>query len=79
MPNKETSPIAYDQPQSYTPKHLANKILTTRASIKGERKIVTVLFGDVANSTAVFEQLDLEDVHQVIVGEAGIGKSRLLS
>jgi len=61
-------PIAYDQPQSYTPKHLADKILTTRASIEGERKIVTVLFGDVANSTAIFEKLDPEDVHQVMDG-----------
>ena len=27
-----------NQPQSYTPKHLADKILTTRGSIEGERK-----------------------------------------
>src|SRR5262245_49234206 len=33
-------------PQSYTPKHLAEKILTSRAALEGERKQVTVLFAD---------------------------------
>jgi hypothetical protein len=44
----EAPPIDYNQPQSYTPKYLADKILTTRSSIEGERKLVTVLFADVA-------------------------------
>lgn len=68
VPKKEVPPFAYDQPQSYTPKHLADKILTTRSSIEGERKVVTVLFADVANSTAIFEKLDPEKVHQVMDG-----------
>jgi hypothetical protein len=38
-------------PLSYTPKHLADKILTTRSALEGERKQVTVLFCDIANST----------------------------
>jgi hypothetical protein len=42
------SPIDYAFPQSYTPKHLAEKILTTRSAIEGERKRVTVLFADTA-------------------------------
>jgi ribosomal protein L40E len=33
--------VDYDQPQSYTPKFLADKILTSRSSIEGERKLVT--------------------------------------
>jgi hypothetical protein len=33
-------------PQSYTPKHLAEKILTSKAALEGERKQVTVLFAD---------------------------------
>jgi ribosomal protein L40E len=49
---KEASRVDYDQPQSYTPKHLADKILTSRSSIEGERKLVTVLFADVANFTS---------------------------
>jgi len=52
----ETSPIDYNQPQSYTPKYLADKILTTRSSIEGERKLVTVLFADVANYTSMAEK-----------------------
>ncbi|NIS70351.1 MAG: AAA family ATPase [Proteobacteria bacterium] len=65
---KETPPIDYSQPQSYTPKFLADKILTTRSSIEGERKLVTVLFADVANYTAIAEKLDPEEVHQVMDG-----------
>ena len=33
----------YSQPQTYTPKFLAEKILDTRSTIEGERKLVTVL------------------------------------
>jgi len=65
---KETLPIDYDQPQSYTPKFLADKILTTRSSIEGERKLVTVLFADVANYTSISEKLDPEEVHQIMDG-----------
>jgi class 3 adenylate cyclase/tetratricopeptide (TPR) repeat protein len=65
---KETTPVDYDQPQSYTPKFLADKILTTRSSIEGERKLVTVLFADVANYTSISEKLDPEEVHQIMDG-----------
>jgi class 3 adenylate cyclase/tetratricopeptide (TPR) repeat protein len=64
----ETPPIDYSTPQSYTPKHLADKILTSRSSIEGERKLVTVMFTDVAGSTAMFENLDPEDVHLIMDG-----------
>ena len=63
---EETPPIDYNQPQSYTPKYLADKILTTRGSIEGERKLVTVLFADVANYTSLAEKLDPEEVHQIM-------------
>jgi class 3 adenylate cyclase/tetratricopeptide (TPR) repeat protein len=65
---KEAKPLDYDQPHSYTPKHLAEKILTNRSSIEGERKLVTILFADVANSTAMFENLDPESVHEIMDG-----------
>ncbi|MDB4443906.1 AAA family ATPase, partial [bacterium] len=54
--------------KSYTPKFMADKILTTRSSIEGERKLVTVLFADVANFTGISEKLDPEDVHQIMDG-----------
>ena len=60
------TPVDYDQPRSYTPKHLADKILTHRGAIEGERKLVTVLFADVANFTAMSEKLDPEEVHQIM-------------
>ena len=60
--------IDYSSPQSYTPKFLADKILNTRSSLEGERKLVTVLFADVANHTAMSEKLDPEEVHRIMDG-----------
>jgi class 3 adenylate cyclase/tetratricopeptide (TPR) repeat protein len=65
---KTSSPIDYSQPQTYTPKFLADKILDTRSSIEGERKLVTVLFADVSNYTSISEKLDPEEVHQIMDG-----------
>ena len=61
-------PPDYSQPQSYTPKFLADKILNSRSAIEGERKLVTVLFADVANFTSLSEKLDPEEVHQIMDG-----------
>ena len=61
-------PPNYSEPQSYTPKFLADEILKSRSSIEGERKLVTVLFADVANFTSLFEKLDPEEVHQIMDG-----------
>jgi len=66
--SSEASDVDFSKPQSYTPKFLADKILTSRSSIEGERKIVTVLFADVANYTAISEKLDPEEVHQIMDG-----------
>jgi len=66
--SKEAPSVDYSEPQSYTPKHLADKILTTRSSIEGERKLVTVFFADVANYTSISEKLDPEEVHQIMDG-----------
>ncbi|MBT8368622.1 MAG: AAA family ATPase [Deltaproteobacteria bacterium] len=60
--------VKYREPQAYTPKFLAEKILTTRSSIEGERKLVTVMFADVADYTAMAEKLDPEEVHQIMDG-----------
>src|ERR687887_839457 len=53
-------------PQNYTPAHLAEKILTSRTALAGERKQVTVLFADVSGFTSISEQLDPEEVHQLM-------------
>jgi class 3 adenylate cyclase/ribosomal protein S27AE len=60
--------IDFNQPQSYTPKFLADKILNNRSSIEGERKLVTVLFADVADYTSMAEKFDPEEVHQIMDG-----------
>ncbi len=71
---KFCSECAYDltkgnrQPRSYTPKFLADKILSSRSAIEGERKQVTVLFADVAGFTSMSEKLDPEDVHKIMDG-----------
>jgi hypothetical protein len=44
-------------PDSYVPKHLAEKILASRPSLEGERKQVTVLFADIRGSTSLLEGL----------------------
>src|SRR5439155_22264182 len=53
-------------PESYTPKHLAEKILTSKTSLEGERKLVTVLFCDIANSTMLAEHLGPEGMHALL-------------
>jgi adenylate cyclase len=54
------------EPRAYTPKHLADKILTSRAALEGERKQVTVLFADVKGSMELTEQLDPEEWHRIL-------------
>ncbi len=53
---------------AYTPKHLAAKILNSRAALEGERKQVTVLFADIAGFTAMSSRLDPEDLHTIMDG-----------
>jgi class 3 adenylate cyclase/predicted ATPase len=53
-------------PRSYTPKHLAEKILTSRSALEGERKQVTVLFADVKGSMDLAEQVDPEEWHGIM-------------
>jgi len=55
-------------PQSYTPTHLAKKILASRAGVEGERKQVTVLFADVVGSTELIRDLDPELAQRLLDG-----------
>ena len=65
---RELPTLDFRQPKTYTPKHLADKILNTRSALEGERKLVTVLFADVANFTSLSEKLDPEEVHYIMEG-----------
>ena len=53
-------------PQSYPPKHLAEKILTSKSALEGERKQVTVLFADLTGSTELIQGLDPEEARQLL-------------
>jgi len=57
---------SFGAPESYTPRHLAEKILTSKAALEGERKLVTVLFADASGFTSLSERLDPEVVHQLM-------------
>jgi len=59
-------PVPAREPRAYTPKHLADKILTSRAVLEGERKQVSVLFADVKGSMELAEQLDPEAWSQIM-------------
>src|SRR5712691_11542001 len=64
-----TSPPASTQdraPLSYTPSYLAEKILTSRSALEGERKQVTVLFADLKGSTELIEGLDPEEARKLL-------------
>ena len=53
-------------PDSYTPKHLADKILTSKAALEGERKQVTVLFADLKGSMELLADRDPEEARKIL-------------
>ena len=64
-PALESAPPAA-APDAYTPRHLAERILTSRAALTGERKPVTVLFCDLVGSTALAERLGADTMHDLL-------------
>ncbi len=66
--HKEGPLAGHKPPQSFTPKFLADKILTARGSMEGERKLVTVLFADVVGYTSMSDGRDPEEVYQIMEG-----------
>jgi class 3 adenylate cyclase/tetratricopeptide (TPR) repeat protein len=53
-------------PLVYTPPYLAEKILTSRSALEGERKQVTVLFADLKGSTELIRDLDPEAAQRLL-------------
>jgi class 3 adenylate cyclase len=53
-------------PLTYTPPYLAEKILTSRSAMEGERKQVTVLFADLKGSMEVLADRDPEEARQLL-------------
>jgi len=60
------APARPRDPRAYTPRHLAEKILTTRGALEGERKQVSILFVDVVESMRLADRLDPEDWHRIL-------------
>src|SRR3989454_9756469 len=60
------APATPREARAYTPRHLAEKILTTRGALEGERKQVSVLFADLVDSMRLAEGLDPEDWHRML-------------
>jgi class 3 adenylate cyclase/tetratricopeptide (TPR) repeat protein len=59
----ESSPPS---PATYTPKHLAERILTSKAALEGERKQVTVLFADLKGSMELLADRDAEEARKLL-------------
>src|SRR5262245_43438680 len=56
-----TASPKFAAPDAYTPKHLAEKILTSKSALEGERKLVTVLFADLKGSMELLADRDPEE------------------
>ena len=61
-----TAATQFTSPQTYTPKHLAEKILTSKSALEGERKQVTVLFADLKGSMELLADRDPEEARKIL-------------
>jgi class 3 adenylate cyclase len=53
-------------PEGYAPKHPAEKVLTSKAALEGERKHVTVLFADLKGSMELLADRDPEEARKLL-------------
>jgi class 3 adenylate cyclase len=60
------TPVHSPAPETYTPKHLAEKILTSKSALEGERKQVTVLFADLKGSMELLADRDPEEARRLL-------------
>ena len=65
-PAPEAPVSRFASPESYTPKHLAEKILTSKTALEGERKLVTVLFADLKGSMELLADRDPEEARKLL-------------
>src|SRR5262245_35284163 len=56
----------FGAPDTYIPKHLAERIITSRASLEGERRQVTVLFADLKSSMELLANRDPEESQKIL-------------
>src|SRR5262249_47936414 len=60
------APVRSPSPETYTPRHLAEKILTSKAALEGERKQVTILFADLKGSMELMADRDPEEARRIL-------------
>jgi len=60
------APTRFASPERYTPKHIAEKILSSRTSLEEERKQVTVLFADMKGSMELLADRDPEEARKLL-------------
>jgi class 3 adenylate cyclase/tetratricopeptide (TPR) repeat protein len=53
-------------PDTYTPGHLAERILTSKSGLEGERKQVTILFADLKGSMELLADRDPEEARKIL-------------
>src|SRR5262245_50915340 len=58
--------VRHAAPESYTPKYLAERILTGKSALEGERKQVTVLFADLQGSMELLADRDPEEARRIL-------------
>jgi class 3 adenylate cyclase/tetratricopeptide (TPR) repeat protein len=66
QPVTATPEARFTTPDAYTPKHLAEKILNSKAALEGERKQVTVLFADLKGSMELLADRDPEEARKLL-------------
>src|SRR5262245_26647620 len=65
-PTPTAAAARFASPETYTPKHLAERILTSKTALEGERKQVTVLFADLKGSMELLADRDPEDARKIL-------------
>jgi class 3 adenylate cyclase/tetratricopeptide (TPR) repeat protein len=65
-PASPVAPQSTRAPLAYTPPYLAEKILTSKSALEGERKQVTVLFADLKGSMELLADRDPEEARQLL-------------
>jgi class 3 adenylate cyclase len=65
-PTRAEAQARFSSPEAYTPKHLAERILTSKSALEGERKQVTVLFADLKGSMELLADRDPEEARKLL-------------
>ena len=66
QPAGAVSASRFPGPRAYTPPHLAERILSSKAALEGERKQVTVLFADLKGSMELLADRDPEEARKLL-------------